>query len=61
MKTIDQISAVDWQPKLGDIGEVVEDIADINQCIVSFFLPQKVLTLTDQSLAQIYGNILTTQ
>jgi len=33
MKTIDQISAVDWQLKLGDIGEVVEDIADINQCI----------------------------
>jgi len=33
MKTIDQISAVDWQPKLGGIGEVVEDIADINQCI----------------------------
>uniref|UniRef100_A0A7C4AJ99 Baseplate protein n=1 Tax=Thermodesulfovibrio aggregans TaxID=86166 RepID=A0A7C4AJ99_9BACT len=33
MKTIDQISAVDWQPKLGDIGEVVEDISDVNQCI----------------------------
>jgi phage baseplate assembly protein W len=33
MKTIDQISAVDLQLKLGDIGEVVEDIADINQCI----------------------------
>ena len=33
MKTIDQISAVYWQLKLGDIGEVVEDIADINQCI----------------------------
>jgi len=33
MKTLDQITSVDWQPKLGEIGEIVEDIADINQCI----------------------------
>lgn len=33
MKTIDDIKSVDWQPKLAEIGEVVEDIDDINQCI----------------------------
>ncbi|MDI1471937.1 putative bacteriophage baseplate protein [Thermodesulfovibrio sp. N1] len=33
MKTIDNIESVDFQPKFGEIGEVVENIEDINQCI----------------------------
>jgi phage baseplate assembly protein W len=33
MIKIDDISSVDWQPKLGEIGAVVENIEDINQCI----------------------------
>lgn len=30
---INEITSQDWQPKLDSIGEVVEDIDDINQCI----------------------------
>lgn len=30
---ITDITATDWSPKLGDIGNVVEDLDDINQCI----------------------------
>jgi len=30
---IDDIKSVDWQPKLGEIGSVVEGYDDINQCI----------------------------
>lgn len=30
---LDEIKSIDWQPKLGEIGAVVEDIDDINQCI----------------------------
>jgi phage baseplate assembly protein W len=33
MTKIDDIKSVDWQPKLGEIGAVVENIGDINQCI----------------------------
>jgi phage baseplate assembly protein W len=31
--SIGDIRATDWQPKLGGIGEVVEGVDDINQCI----------------------------
>lgn len=33
MRTIDKIESLWWQPKLGEIGRVVEDIEDINQCL----------------------------
>lgn len=33
MIRLDDIRSVDWQPKLGEIGAVVENISDINQCI----------------------------
>ncbi len=33
MTKIDDIKSVDWQPKLGEIGSVVEGVEDINQCI----------------------------
>lgn len=29
----DDIRSIDWQPKLGSMGEVVEGLDDINQCI----------------------------
>jgi phage baseplate assembly protein W len=32
-KNIKTITSKNWQPKLGAIGEVVENIDDINQCI----------------------------
>ncbi len=31
--SINDIKSADWQPKLGEIGSVVESIEDINQCI----------------------------
>jgi len=30
---ISEITGVDWSPKLGAIGEVVENLDDINQCL----------------------------
>lgn len=33
MTTISEIRSVEWQPKLGEIGAVVEGIEDVNQCI----------------------------
>lgn len=33
VKTINDIESIDWQPELGKIGSVVENIEDINQCI----------------------------
>jgi len=30
---VDNITSVDWSPRLGVIGEIVEDLDDINQCI----------------------------
>jgi hypothetical protein len=32
-KLLSQINSVDWQPKKGAIGEIVEGIDDIKQCI----------------------------
>ena len=39
--TINEIKYVDWQPKLNDIGEVVQGIDDINQCINIILTTQK--------------------
>lgn len=39
--TISEIIYVDWQPKLNDIGEVVQGIDDINQCIYIILTTQK--------------------
>lgn len=33
MTTINDIKSVDWQPKIGEIGAVVEGLDDIHQCI----------------------------
>lgn len=33
MKKLQDIESVDWSPKLGEIGAVVEDTEDIDQCI----------------------------
>jgi len=33
MVRVTDIKSIDWQPKLGEIGEVVEGLEDINQCI----------------------------
>lgn len=33
MTNLQDIKSVDWQPKLNEIGSVVEDIDDIDQCI----------------------------
>lgn len=35
------ITVADWQPKLGEIGEVVVDIDDIDQCIRTILVTQK--------------------
>ncbi len=32
-KLIHDITATDWSPRLGEIGEIVEDLNDIHQCI----------------------------
>jgi len=39
--TLGEIKYVDWQPKLNDIGEVVQGIDDINQCIYIILTTQK--------------------
>ncbi len=31
--SIDALLTVNWQPKLGELGAVVEDVEDVNQCI----------------------------
>lgn len=31
--SVQDITATDWSPKLGEIGAVVEELDDINQCI----------------------------
>jgi len=33
MMNVNKIESLDWQPKLGEIGKIVEDFDDINQCI----------------------------
>ncbi|ERE07147.1 GPW/gp25 family protein [Pseudogulbenkiania ferrooxidans] len=33
MKQLPEILSADWSPQLGALGEVVEDVADIDQCI----------------------------
>lgn len=33
MTRVDDITSADWQPRLGEIGSVVEGYEDINQCI----------------------------
>ncbi|MDD3012625.1 MAG: GPW/gp25 family protein [Candidatus Gastranaerophilales bacterium] len=33
MTLINEIKSVDWQPKLNEIGSIVEGIEDIDQCI----------------------------
>lgn len=30
---LDEIESVNWQPKLGELGAVVVDVDDVNQCI----------------------------
>jgi len=41
MTTLNEIKYVDWQPKLNYIGEVVQGIDDINQCIYIILTTQK--------------------
>lgn len=41
MATLDDIKYADWQPKLNEIGSVVEATEDINQCIKIILLTQK--------------------
>lgn len=38
---ITDITSVDWQPKLGESGGVVEGAADINQCIRTILTTRK--------------------
>ena len=41
MTTLDQIKYVDWQMKINAIGEVVEGVEEINQCISIILLTPK--------------------
>jgi len=41
MTTLNEIKYVDWQPQLNQIGEVVQGIDDINQCIYIILTTQK--------------------
>lgn len=41
VKDVRTITAANWQPKLGAIGEVVENLDDIHQCIRTILLTPK--------------------
>ena len=41
MANLQDIKSVDWQPKLNEIGSVVEDIDDIDQCIRIILMTRK--------------------
>lgn len=41
MARLDEIKLVDWQPKLNEIGNVVEGIEDIDQCIKIILMTRK--------------------
>ena len=41
MTTLDEITYIDWQPKLNSIGEVAQGADDINQCIAIILLTRK--------------------
>lgn len=41
MANLQDIKSVDWQPKLNEIGSVVEDIDDIDQCIRIILMARK--------------------
>jgi len=41
MTNLQDIKSVDWQPKLNEIGSVVEDLDDIDQCIRIILMTRK--------------------
>lgn len=41
MTTLNEIKSADWQPKLNDIGSIVEGIDDINQCLSIILMTPK--------------------
>ncbi|KKP40316.1 MAG: GPW/gp25 family protein [Candidatus Peregrinibacteria bacterium GW2011_GWC2_33_13] len=41
MANLQDIKSVDWQPKLNEIGSIVEDIDDIDQCIKIILMTRK--------------------
>ena len=41
MTTLNEIKSVDWQPKLNEIGSIVEGIDDIDQCIKIILMTRK--------------------
>lgn len=41
MTNLNQITYVDWQPKLNSIGNVAEGVDDINQCIAIILMTRK--------------------
>lgn len=41
MTTLNEIKSVDWQPKLNEIGSVVEGTDDIDQCIRIILMTRK--------------------
>lgn len=41
VKLLNEITSVDWQPKKNAIGEIVEGIDDIKQCINNILLTSK--------------------
>lgn len=41
MANLNEIKSVDWQPKLNQIGNVVEGIDDIDQCIKIILMTRK--------------------
>ncbi len=41
MTNLNEIKSVNWQPKLNEIGSVVEDLDDIDQCIRIILMTRK--------------------
>ena len=41
MANLNEIKSVDWQPKLNQIGNIVEGIEDIDQCIKIILMTRK--------------------
>ncbi len=41
MATLNEIKSVDWQPKINEIGNIVEGIDDIDQCIKIILMTRK--------------------
>lgn len=41
MTTLNEIKSVDWQPEINEIGNVVEGIDDIDQCIKIILMTRK--------------------